>query len=103
MLYLEPGRRFAERERVSRVGAMFARVGGDVMAGNILQGSAAYDAGLRWYDKIVAIDGRSLDQWTREELDRVLEEGEVGAVHRITYQRLDEPETTVEVKLKDVL
>ncbi len=102
-LYLEPGRRFAERERVSRVGAMFARVGGNVMAGNILQGSAAYDAGLRWYDKIVAIDGRPLDQWTREELDRVLEEGEVGAVHRITYQRLDEPEATVEVKLKDVL
>jgi hypothetical protein len=102
-LYLEPGRRFAERERVSRVGAMFARVGGDVMAGNILQGSAAYDAGLRWYDRIVAIDGRPLDQWTREELDRVLEEGEVGAVHRITYQRLDEPEATVEVKLKDVL
>ena len=103
ILYLEPGRRFTQRERVSRVGAMFARVGQSVMAGNILHGSAAYEAGLRWYDKIVAIDGKSLDHWTREDLDRVLEEGEVGAVHSITYQRLDEPEKTVEVKLKDVL
>ncbi|HEY6865926.1 MAG TPA: aspartyl protease family protein [Candidatus Eisenbacteria bacterium] len=102
-LYLEPGQRFAEREHVSRVGAMFARVGDDVMAGTILHGSAAYDAGLRWYDKIVAIDDRPLDQWTREELDRVLAEGAVGSVHRITYRRLDEPEATVEVKLKDVL
>ena len=103
ILYLEPGRRFAEHERVSRVGAMFARVGEEVMAGNILHGSAAYEAGLRWYDKIVAIDGRSLDHWTREDLDRELEEGEVGAVHHITFRRLDEPEKTVEVKLKDVL
>ena len=64
---------------------------------------AAYDAGLRWYDEIVAIDGKPLEKWTREEVDRLLEEGEVGSVHRVTYRRLDDPEQTVEVTLKDVL
>ena len=102
-LYLEPGRRYAERERVSRFGAMLARVGTTFLAGDILHGSAAYEAGLRWDDKIVAIDGKALARWTREEVDRILEEGAVGSVHRVTYQRLDDPETTVEVTLKDVL
>ena len=102
-LYLEPGRRYAEREGVSRLGAMLARVGGSVMAGNILHGSAAYEAGLRWNDCIVAIDGRPLESWTRDEVDRLLEEGPVGSVHRVTYRRFDDPVKTVEVTLKDVL
>jgi hypothetical protein len=45
-LYLEPGRRFAERDRVSRFGALFALVGRTVVAGEILMGSAADEAGL---------------------------------------------------------
>jgi len=103
ILYLEPGRRFTERERASRFGALFARVGTKVYAGNILTHSTASEAGLCWFDEIVAIDGKPLARWTREEVDRVLEEGEVGAVHKITYVRFDEPPKTVEVKLKDVL
>ncbi len=102
-LYLEPGRRYGERDRVSRFGAMLARVGTHVVAGNILSKSAAYDAGLRWYDEIVAIDGKPLEKWTRDEVDRLLEEGEVGSVHKVTYRRLDDPEQIVEVTLKDVL
>jgi hypothetical protein len=103
MLYLEPGKSFPERERVSRFGALFAKVGTKVYAGNVLTGSAAYEAGLRWYDEIVAVDGRPLEKWTREEVDRLLEEGEAGSVHQITYRRLDDPEKTVEVTLRDVL
>jgi hypothetical protein len=102
-LYLEPGQRFAERERVSRFGAMLARVGNSVLAGTIMHGSAAYEAGLRWDDKITAIDGKPLDRWTRDEIDRVLEEGLKGSKHRVTYRRFDDPEKTVEVTLKDVL
>ena len=103
VLYLEPGRSFPERERVSRFGALFAKIGTKVYAGNVLTGSAAYEAGLRWYDEIVAVDGRPLEKWTREEIDRLLEAGEAGSVHQITYRRLDEDEKTVEVTLKDVL
>lgn len=103
VLYLEPGKSYVERERVSRFGALFAKVGDKVYAGNVLSGSAAYEAGLRWYDEIVAVDGRPLAKWTREEIDRLLEAGEAGSVHQITYRRLREDEQTVEVTLKDVL
>ncbi len=103
VLYLEPGRRFGERDRVSRFGALFARLGPHVLAGDVMTGSAAYEAGLRWYDEIVAVDGKPLDRWTREEVDRVLEEGVLGSEHTVTYKRLEDPEATVTVKLKDVL
>ena len=103
-LYLEPGRRFSERDVVSRFGALFARFGPRVIAGNILTGSAAYEAGLRWYDEIVSVDGKSLEDWTREEVDHLLEEGEVGSEHTVQYRRFDwEGIQTVTVKLKDVL
>ena len=102
-LYLEPGQRFGERDRVSRFGALFARIGTTVVAGEILMGSAADEAGLHWFDVIVAVDGKPLERWTREEIDRLLEEGEVGSEHEVTYRRFDLPEKTVTVKLKDVL
>jgi membrane-associated protease RseP (regulator of RpoE activity) len=103
MLYLEPGLRYGERDQVSRFGALFIRWGTRVFVGNVLTGSAAYEAGLRWYDEIVAVDGKPLESWTRQEIDRVLEDGAAGSVHRVTYSRLDEPEKTVTVTLKDVL
>jgi len=104
ILYLEPGRRFTERDRVSRFGALFARLGPHVIAGDVLTGSAAYEAGIMWYDEILAIDGKPLEKWTREEIDRVLEEGVVGSEHKVTYRRfIDEPNVVVTVKLKDVL
>lgn len=103
VLHLEPGRRFGEREHVSRFGALLARVGSRVYAGNVIVGSAAAEAGLRWFDEIVAIDDRPLERWTREEVDRVLVHGEPGSVHTVKYRRLDLPAKTVEVTLKDVL
>ena len=103
-LYLEPGHRFPQRDGVSRFGALFVRVGPRVYAGNILTGSAAYEAGLRWYDEIVAVDGKPLESWTREEVDQMLESGEPGSEHTVTYRRFDwDPDTTVTVVLKDVL
>src|SRR5439155_1401289 len=84
--------RFSERDRVSRFGALFARLGSTVVAGEILMGSAADEAGLHWFDVIVAVDGKPLERWTREEIDRQLEEGEAGSVHRVTYRRFDLPE-----------
>jgi hypothetical protein len=102
-LFLEPGARYGQREKVSRFGALLARVGTKVYAGDILNGSAAFEAGIKWFDEIVAIDDRPLEQWTREEVDRLLEQGEVGSVHRITYVRMEDDPKTVEVTLKDVL
>jgi hypothetical protein len=103
ILYLEPGNRFAEREHVSRFGAIMVRNGSSVYAGGILRGSGAYVAGLQWFDQILAVDGKSLDGWTREEIDRVLADGPVGAVHTITFRDLVDEEHTVEVTLTDPL
>jgi hypothetical protein len=103
VLYLEPGSRFGQPEKVSRLGAMLARVGTTVYAGNVINGSAAYEAGIRWFDEIVSIDGRPIEEWTREQVDRELEEGPVGSVHTITYRRMDDDPKTVEVTLRDVL
>jgi len=103
ILYLEPGKRFGERDRVSRFGALFARLGPHVIAGDVLTGSAAYEAGLRWYDEIIAVDGKPLGRWSREDVDKFLEEGDLGSEHTVTYKRLEDPEATVTVKLKDVL
>jgi hypothetical protein len=104
VLYLEPGRRFPERDRVSRFGALFIRYGFKVYAGDVMTHSAAYEAGLRWFDEIVAVDGKPLDDWTREEVDKLLEEGELGSEHKVTYRRFTEDRPkTVTVVLKDVL
>jgi hypothetical protein len=103
-LYLEPGKRYGRREMVSRLGVTLIRWGENVYAGNVLTHSAGYEAGLRWYDKIIAIDGKPALDWTREDLDRLLEEGEVGSVHQITYRRWEEDgDKTVAVTLKDIL
>jgi len=103
VLYLEPGNRFAEREHVSRFGAIMLRNGSSVYAGGILRGSGAYVAGLKWFDQIVAVDGKPLENWTREEIDRVLTDGPAGAVHSITFRDLVYEEHTVEVTLTDPL
>ena len=103
-LYLDPGKRYGTRDKVSRLGVTLIRWGDDVYAGNVLTHSAGYEAGLRWYDRIVAIDGKPALEWSREELDRMLEEGEIGSVHQITYRRWEEDgDKTVAVTLKDIL
>lgn len=103
-LYLQPGKRYGQRDKVSRLGVTLIRWGDNLYAGNVLTHSAGYEAGLRWYDKIISIDGKPALDWTREELDRLLEEGEVGSVHEIVYRRWEEDgDKTVAVTLKDIL
>jgi acyl transferase domain-containing protein len=81
-------------ELVTRLQTLFAELSGI---------PAADEAGLHWFDVIVAVDGKPLERWTREEIDRLLEEGDVGSEHEVTFRRFDLPEKTVTVKLKDVL
>jgi hypothetical protein len=101
-LYLEPGRRFAEPERFSRIGAVFVRMSGRVIAANILKGSAAYEAGLEPDDEIMAIDGKPILEFTPELLDRMFVDGDVGATHELSIVHDGEPKK-VTVTLKDVL
>lgn len=102
-LWLEPGARFAEPERLSRLGAFLARGKQWVVVASIVRDSPADDGGLKVYDEVLTIDGRDVLKWTREEIDRVLYDGQTGSVHTFRVRRFDYEEHTVEVTLRDVL
>jgi hypothetical protein len=101
-LYLEPGRRFDERDVYSRLGAYFARVRDRVYAVGIVRDSPADSAGLRRMDDVRAIDGRSILELTPADLDRLFTQGPDGTVHTITVVR-DLKKVELEVTLHDVI
>jgi len=101
-MYLEPGKRFTERDRFSRSGAFLVKQTDRVIAGQIIRGSAAHQAGLKLFDLVMTIDGRQASEFTPEELDRMFEHGEEGATHTLVIER-DGEQRTLTLKLKDVL
>ncbi len=101
-LWLEPGARFAEREAFTRSGLWFTRWAGVVIVHGVVKGSPAAEAGFKIRDVLRAVDGRRIERWTPEELDRVLRDGAAGRTVRVTYER-DLREATVELTLADVL
>jgi hypothetical protein len=80
-LYLEPGQRYAVRDRYSRAGVLLVRLGQKVVVGEVLHGSPADEAGLKPRDEVTTIDGRPALDFTPEELDRLFLEGAVGVTH----------------------
>jgi hypothetical protein len=102
-LWLEPGKRFDERDRISRLGAALIRLPERVIVVSVLAGSPADEAGIKLWDEVLEIDGRSATQWTPEQLDRDLEGGEIGSVHTLRVRRWRVDEYTMEVTLRDVL
>jgi Aspartyl protease/PDZ domain len=101
-LYLEPGRRYRERDRLSCSGAFLFKSEDRVLAGQIIRGSAAHSAGLKLLDVVTTIDGKPAASYTPEELDRMFVRGEEGASHTLVVER-DGEQRTLMVKLKDVL
>jgi hypothetical protein len=84
ILYLEPGKRFGERDQFSRAGVQLVKSEGVVTAQQVLSDSPAAKAGLKEGDQIVSIDGRPIAQWHYEEVRGLLEEGEVG--RQVTFE-----------------
>ncbi|TMQ73650.1 MAG: PDZ domain-containing protein [Candidatus Eisenbacteria bacterium] len=101
-LYLDPGKRFAEPDRYSRIGAYLIREPHRVLAWGIVHGSAADEAGLKEADVVVAIDGRPATSYTPEELDHLFVDGEVGSTHTLEVLRDFKP-TRLTVTLQDVI
>jgi hypothetical protein len=102
-LWLEPGRRFGERDRLTRLGALLVRLPERVIVGPVIYGSPADEAGLKLFDEVLEIDGRPATAWSREEFDREIEGGPIGATHTLRIRRWRIDESTVEVRLRDVL
>jgi hypothetical protein len=101
-LWLEPGARYEAREAFTRSGLWFTRWAGVVIVHGVVKGSPAAEAGFKIRDVLRAVDGRRIERWTPEELDRVLKSGPPGTLVRVTYER-DLREETVELTLADVL
>ncbi|MBI1795533.1 MAG: aspartyl protease family protein [Candidatus Eisenbacteria bacterium] len=101
-LWLEPAARFAQRDRYSRVGALFIRSQSRVTACAIVHGSPADDAGLKTDDEVLSIDGRPAARFTPEEMDRLFVNGEPGTTHTLTIAR-EGRTSTITLKLEDVI
>ena len=102
-LWLEPGARMGERDRLTRLGALLVRLPERVIVGPVIYGSPADEAGLKLFDEVLEIDGRPATAWSREEFDRAFEDGPIGATHTLRIRRWRVDEMTVEVSLRDVL
>jgi hypothetical protein len=101
-LWLEPSKRYAEREAFTRSGLWFTRWAGVVIVHGVVKGSPAAEAGFKIRDVLRAVNGRSIERWSPEELDRVLKNGPAGSQVKVTYER-DLKEEDVELTLADVL
>jgi len=101
-LYLEPGRRYNDRDHFSRSGTLFLRSGDHVVAAGITPHSGAEKAGLRPQDEILEVDGRPITNYTPEDLDRLLEDGPAGTSHEIKVRR-DGRDKTLTLTLSDIL
>jgi len=101
-LWLDPAKRFAEREAFTRSGLWYTRWAGVVIVYGVVRGSPAEEAGLKIRDVLRSINGRSVEKMTAEELDDVLLRGKTGTIVKLTYER-ELKEETVELTLADVL
>jgi hypothetical protein len=101
-LYLEPNRRFGERDEYTRFGAQLARGGDRVVVAFVVPGSAAADAGLAPGDEVVALAGRPAASYTVDEVSDLFESRPVGTTVAVEYKR-GEQTLTAQVKLKSQL
>lgn len=102
ILYLEPGKRFGERDQFSRAGVQLVKSKGVVSAQQVLPDSPAAKAGLKEGDQVLAIDGRPIAQWHYEEVRRLLEEGKVG--RQVTFEiKRDGKTKKLKFKLRELI
>lgn len=101
-LWLEPGARYAQRDRFTRSGLWVTRWSGNVYVVRVVRKSPAEAAGFKVRDIVRAIDGRPIERWTPEQIDAVLVDGEPGRVVRLTVER-ELVNEDLEVTLADVL
>jgi membrane-associated protease RseP (regulator of RpoE activity) len=101
VLWLEPGRRFAEPDVFPRAGVQLVRLDDGVHAMQVLPGSAAAAAGVREGDEVVAIDGTPVAEWTADRVSETLERGAAGSRHTLTLRR-DGVTTTLTLKLREL-
>ncbi len=101
-LWLAPGKRYAERDLYSRSGLFVTRWSGRIYVAGVVRKSPGDLAGLKPRDVLKRVNGRPIESFTQEQLERLLEESAVGAVVTLSIER-DLREETVELTLADIL
>src|SRR5262245_43513976 len=101
-VYLEPGRRYADRDHLTRAGLLLTRRSGKVGVESVLKDSPADRAGLRTGDEVLAVDGRGIAQWDLPQLTDLLDEGEPGRKVEVRVMR-DGHQKQLKVKLSEVV
>ncbi len=101
-LFLEPGTRYARRDRLTMFGTHFLKRGARIEVGGVLPDSPAHRAGLQPGDEVVSVDGRSIGKYDPEDLDRTFEEGKPGDVHEVVVKR-DAKRIELKVTLAEVM
>ncbi len=101
-VWLEPGRRYHERDSFTRAGVLLVRQGGRVVARSVLPGSPAERAGLAEGDEVTAIDGRPIGGWKLREIEDLFERGENGRKVSLATVHEGSPRTLV-MTLREML
>lgn len=99
---LEPGRRYGDRDHLTRSGVLLTRVGGVVRVGSVLKASPAERAGLQEGDEVVSIDDQPIAAWDLPRLSALLDDGEAGRRVPVVLRRSGH-DVRVRIKLADVI
>ena len=101
-VYLEPGRRYHERDHLTRCGVLLTRTDGVVRVASVLHGSPADRGGLREGDQVLKLEGRDIAQWDLPEVSALLDDGPSG--EKVAFRvRRDGRERDVRVRLAEVV
>lgn len=91
VMWLEPGRRFGERDGFSRSGVQLAAVGGRIVIGQVVAGSPGWKAGIRSGDVVEAVNGRPPRAFGPDALTRLMERSPPGTRVRFDLRRDGRP------------
>ena len=101
-IYLEPGKRYSDRDHLTRAGVLLTKRDGRVGVESVLANSPAEHAGLKAGDQVLAVDGRPIAQWDLPEISALFDEGEPGRKVPMRVQRGDQ-EKQLKLKLAEVV
>jgi C-terminal processing protease CtpA/Prc len=101
-VFLEPGKRYADRDRLTRCGVLLTRRQGTVTVASVLANSPADHAGLREGDQLLALDGRDMSQWDLPQVSALLDDGEIGRKVPVRLRR-NASEKSLKIKLAEVI
>jgi hypothetical protein len=101
-VYLEPGKRYGDRDHLTRAGLLLTKRAGRVGVESVLASSPAEHAGLRMGDQVLSVDGRDIASWDLPEITALFDDGEPGRKVPLRIQRGGQ-EKDVKLKLDEVV